>query len=433
MNDSSGAYDSDIYVVDVDGTNLQTITYKSYRDRSPVWSPDSTRLAFTRHMRGLFIVDADGENLQQLGESDVRVDNPVWSPDGNRIAFARSYTSRVVVVDPDNGSSWQLTDEISSADPAWSPDGTRIALTREIRIGFPHGDSIIESSIFVVDSDGDNLIQLTKKDLLSSNPIWSPDGSCIAFVGYRNREGTGPDIFVINANGVGLRQLTDNKDRVYLNHIWSPDGTHIALVYSSEGMFVVEVDSTIVRKLADTTYGRGLVWSPDSTRLAFIGGSRNTGIFVVNADGTGLTKLTNDDNWYDYLVWSPDGKQIAFVTFREGRPKDITLVNLDDSSSRILAVGKDPRWSPDGTRILFINKSDIFVIDTDGTNLRRLTNNDTSGFCSRWSPDGTRIAFVNNRDRDHEIHIIDSDGSNMRQLTDNYYTDGCPMWSPAGG
>jgi Tol biopolymer transport system component len=130
----------------------------------------------------------------------------------------------------------------------------------------------------------------------------------------------------------------------------------------------------------------------------------NAGIYVMDANGTNLTKLTSDADDYIYPAWSPDGTRIAFTSFFRDYDWEIYIMNADGTNqTRLTHYSSDPdpysfvedlAWSPDGTRIAFVYSSDIYVMNADGSNQTNLTNNSLFDFNPAWSPDGTRIVFV---------------------------------------
>jgi Tol biopolymer transport system component/serine/threonine protein kinase/tetratricopeptide (TPR) repeat protein len=142
--------------------------------------------------------------------------------------------------------------------------------------------------------------------------------------------------------------------------------------------------------------------------------------------------------------WSPDGQRIVFASDRDGA-LDLYLMNADGSDVRRLThnTAEDfaPAWSPDGGKIAFTSKRDgndeIYVMDADGSNQTNISRNPASDSRPAWSPDGKRIVFMSNRDSDQpdnfDIYLMSTDGSNIVRLTDDPKFDGDPAWSPDGG
>jgi TolB protein len=165
----------------------------------------------------------------------------------------------------------------------------------------------------------------------------------------------------------------------------------------------------------------------------------NTEIYVVNADGTGQTRLT--ENRADDMApaVSPDGQQIVFTSGRDGN-NELYVMNIDGSDQKRLtdnrAYESHPAWSPDGSQIAFVSERDgnreIYVIDADGSNPRRLTNDPATDMRPSWSPDGQQIAFNSDRDGNWEIYVLNSDGNDLRRLTDTPTWEVFPAWSPDG-
>ena len=175
----------------------------------------------------------------------------------------------------------------------------------------------------------------------------------------------------------------------------------------------------------------------------------NPEIYVMRPDGSGLKRLTNDPGFDDSPAISPDGSQVLFLTARHdpdpGFPNlkyEIYVIESDGSNLHRLttteAAEDHPAWSPDGNKIIFDADYDkdgfyeIYVIDSDGSNLIKLTSNAANDQFADWSPDGSQIAFSSDRNDNWDIFVMDKDGSNQRQLTDGLDWELFPAWSPDG-
>jgi pimeloyl-ACP methyl ester carboxylesterase/dipeptidyl aminopeptidase/acylaminoacyl peptidase len=210
MSDRSG--NPDIYVMDADGSNVRQLTSDPANDIWPEWSPDGRRIAFPSRRDGnfeLYVINADGTNLQRLTNTPGHEDFPAWSPDGTKIVFSRieGDEGTYVMAVPDgtaaDGDEQQLLD-FPVLEPAWSPDGTRIAFGSD-QEGF--------RGLYVMDADGGNLQKLSSTRAGENCPAWSPDGAWIAFASWRDGDG---EIYVMDADGVeqgsrNLQKLTDNR------------------------------------------------------------------------------------------------------------------------------------------------------------------------------------------------------------------------------
>ena len=206
-------------------------------------------------------------------------------------------------------------------------------------------------------------------------------------------------------------------------------------------IYVMNADgSGQTRLTVNSTDDIGPRWSPDGRRIAFESHrDGNWEIYVMNADGSGQARLTDNSADDADPRWSPDGRRIAFESHRDGN-WEIYVMNADGSGQTRLtdnsAVDAEPRWSPDGRRITFesylYGNWEIYVMNADGSGQMRLTDNLVSDVGPRWSPDGPRIAFESDRDGNREIYVMNADGSGQTRLTDSSTVDAEPRWSPDG-
>ncbi len=204
-------------------------------------------------------------------------------------------------------------------------------------------------------------------------------------------------------------------------------------------IYVMNVDGSDVTRLTENNASDlDVAWSPDGRKIAFASDrDGNYEIYVINIDGTNHVRLTSNKAADIQPAWSPDGSKIAFVSDRDGT-HTIYIMNADGGSEKRLlhnpASDQQPSWSPDGKRIAFAGDRgdgsiEIYAVDVDGSNLTRLTYSESAGDLDpSWSPDGQKIAFVS----DGEIYVMGADGANMTRLTNNPYEDSDHTWSPDG-
>lgn len=181
-------------------------------------------------------------------------------------------------------------------------------------------------------------------------------------------------------------------------------------------------------------------WSPDARRIAFASNrAGNFNIYVMNADGSGVTQLTDDPG--DDLAprWSPDGRKLAFSSEREGNV-DVYVMNADGSGQTRLTFDRgrelSPTWSPDGLRIAYTSDRDrnfdIYVMNADGSDHTKLTSDRAADTAPAWSPDGHRLAFTSKRDGNWEIYVMNADGTGLNRLTTHPADDFGAAWSADG-
>ncbi len=253
---------------------------------------------------------------------------------------------------------------------------------------------------------------------------------------YGNRE-----ICLVNADGTGFQQLTNNTAHDECPS-FSPDGKKIAFSSIRDGnyeIYLMNSDGSDQQRLTHSPENEHHAdWSPDGTKIAF---SRYTdqshaNIFVMNADGSNVQQLTSNAGENMRPDWSPDGAQILFNTNKDGN-YEIYLMNADGSNQQRLtnttAFEIFPQLSPDGNKIIYARivmnpfYGEIHIRNLDGSGDVALTRNSRSEN-PVWSPDGKHIAFQTSRDGNFEVYVMNADGSNPRRLTNHTDWDGWPSW-----
>lgn len=260
-------------------------------------------------------------------------------------------------------------------------------------------------------------------------------------------------LYVVGPDGKGRKSLLADATYGAWGPAWSPDGKQI--VFSrvfphimSPGsvpleLYLVNADGTNLRRLTNNGRTNYLpAWSPDGQTIAWLSqqGDKTdlAEIYMMRADGSAETRLTNNDAQEYGLSWSPDGKQIVFGSKRSGDWQIYTM-NADGSKQSALptpATGNAPSWSPDGRQIAFnsdrTGNLDIYVMESDGSNQRKLTTNDATDMLPAWSPDGKRLAFISERNGYLALMVMTEDGGNPSNVSGKGLQVGFASWSPDG-
>lgn len=309
----------------------------------------------------------------------------------------------------------QLTFIERAEQPSLSADGSKIAFVGRTPKAW--------DEVFILDLSSDDLRQLTFK-MGASYPSISGDGSKIAFVSNADPLGTNPpwgttsdsEVFIMNSDGSELRQLTFNQAQewgVSINY----DGSKIAFelrkdALSPSEIFIVNSDGSELRQLTFGMAASSPSISGDGSKVSF---ESKVDLYVINSDGTGLKQLTSTKAWEDNPSISFDGSKIAFEADL-GNQEEIMVINSDSTGLRQLTSNTDwdilPSISGDGSRTAFQHSSggglEIFVVNTDGTGLRQLMPKSQMPF---WPPsishNGSRVAFSSSVEGKYQIFIVD--------------------------
>lgn len=299
------------------------------------------------------------------------------------------------------------------------------------RIVYASNDGVgVQFAVWSVDADGTDAVDLTSSlGVDAFRPVWSPDGSRIAFE-------SASDVWVMDADGGNMVNVTDSPGLDEWYPSWSPDGSRIA--YSSnESLWVMDADGANAVMLAVRHAHGGEGWSPDGSKIVYElrTGMSTSDLWVVDVEGKTRVNLTqNQESNNREPDWSPDGSRIVFTSDRTGRDGVWVMgadgadpVNLIESLGSGRLRSMYPVWSPDGSRIAFVSDDDVWVMDSDGANEVNLTNTPSlKERLPKWSSDGSKLVF-DSSPGDWDIWVVDADGGGRVNVTN---TPGSEEWGP---
>jgi Tol biopolymer transport system component len=431
-------YDTDLWIANKDGSGRRLLTSGPDNDGAPAWSPDGAWIAFQHggddQVGRIEIIRSDGQGLREVGSGE----NPAWSPDGTHLVVEDApdvnapYPHHLFTVAVDGSSRRQLTSDVGSScdnsvpgeyEPTWAPAA---------RIAF-----LSCAGIEAIDPDGTGRRTLIGGAV--SSPVWSPDGTRIAFVLAGNLEratvasANAATVAIANADGSSPRALLNPPPGDDSAPAWSPDGRRLAANLTPGTPTHVAGGVTLV----PSPFWQRASWSPNGRRFVGNTGEGAQDVYIMNVDESGSQNLIYEDQGIGYLTyfasdWSPDGRRIALTAPGQGVP--IAFYNV---VRRKMTESKSPdnadhaSWSPDGKRLAFDigrgRAAAIFVARSDGSHAKRIARNASE---PAWSPDGRKLAFVRILGRaNSEIYVMNTDGTHQRRLTCNPGPDVEPDWS----
>ncbi|MCP5114479.1 MAG: DUF5050 domain-containing protein, partial [bacterium] len=398
----------DVYVKLIGPGEPIRLTTDPRQDFSPVWSPDGKYIAFQRVLgperAGVFLIPALGGPERQVAEGDERL--PTVLP--------------------------------LHVSIAWSPDSRRLVMTDRLSPQQPR-------TLFLVDVDTGAKTPVTSPASESqgdNHPAFSPDGRTLVFT--RGSDLAGRDLYVLKLaddfSPIGVPERLTNGMQVTGRPVWTPDGRAIlfssaAQAYGPQRLWKVPASGAEAPAPLDSA-GSGVAFptlSRQGNRLVYAHGRRIINIWSIGLSGPDnrpgpprkLIASTLADSWPQF---SPDGSRIAFQSGRSG-VHEIWICDRDGSNPEQLTafglgLSGTPHWSPDGRQIAFDSTGDgqghfdIYVMDVDGRNRRRLTHQAALNAIPSWSRDGNWIYFTSNRTGEGQIWKVPAGGGEPVQVTE---------------
>jgi serine/threonine protein kinase/Tol biopolymer transport system component len=436
---------ADIYLQRTAGGSPINLTADSPADDTqPAFSPDGNQIAFRseRNGGGLFLMGATGESVRRLTDAGY---NPAWSPDGREILCAaeaisdpvlRRTDSRLWRVDVASGRRRPVPAE-DAVQPSWSPHGQRIAYW-----GRSHDGA--QRIVWTASPDGRDAVQAVSDGFLNWNPVWSPDGRHLYYASDRSgsmnlwrvpideatgRVRGGPEPIPTPSPWSGLISLSRDGHRlVYAINESRANVERLAFdpVRGTAGLLTpVTEGSRAVRSAAP---------SPDGEWIVYDTSAPQEDLFLVRRDGGGMRRLTNDPAKDRIPRWSPDGSRIVFYSNRSGKYEAWTIRPDGSDLQQVTKIlGQplfDPFWAPDGKRLgASLGFSGPVVISLEGAlearRPQRLFMPGAETYSANdWSPDGSQVIGY---DRSDELRVYSFTRHALRQT--GVHGRG-PFWLP---
>jgi branched-chain amino acid transport system substrate-binding protein len=255
----------EIYSISEDGLTEKNLTRNVYSDREPSWSPDGKQVAFVSERdqtTQIYVMNADGSNQTRITSSNTEKWGPSWSPDGKEIAFStrKNNIFQVTSINLSSKTERDITKNLAPSTswepegyPKWSPDGSKIVFWQH-----DNGDKGKPSEIYVINADGSNLKQLTNYSAVSYFPSWSPDGSKLSFT--VNGFGT-ISLYTMNSDGSNKLRVPQDDVRKFRSS-WSSDGKKI--IYDGESgapygnnLYIYNLENNTIKKITNISGSSG--------------------------------------------------------------------------------------------------------------------------------------------------------------------------------
>ena len=462
---------SELMIAGADGSNPRKLVPGTEIDYKASFSHDGQWVVFTSDRSGsadIFRVRVDGRDLERLTDSRAFDDQAALSPDNRALAFVSSRgdgSTDIYIMDLERRDVRNLT-KAPGGDfrPSWSLDGQTIAFSSDRSTGFPHQDfpdpagnweHVQAASIYLINADGTGLRPLTTNpEMMTGSPRWSADGSKIVFYEMLVRDtfgahfGGGSSSIVSVDVATGERTVHASGPGLKVSpQFIAPDRFAYLIKARSNGTLAfTSGEESAPEDLANPS------WSADGTQVVYQAGQMETMHHYSNTPGRTLHGLVPDPGFElvhasGWPAVSPDGRTLV-VSERTPSGDRMALVmwDVDGTNPRrvyqddVTVMGlewsRDGRWLTFGAGGFFLNRSsepaEIMVMKADGSEVRAVTLGPGNAGFPSWSPDGTEIVYRywTENERGEGLRIVDVATGRSRVLTTQY--DTLPFWSPQG-
>jgi Tol biopolymer transport system component len=391
------------------------LTADSAQQLSPTVAPDGgvAYSGLTAPGNWDIYVARDGRPPVNLTADSPTADvQPSFSPDGRSIAFRSERQGGGIFVMAAGGGAPRRVLAGAGWNPSWSPDGTKILYNRPDMGSNPYGIDGSADGIWIADAQTGETSRV--REAYAFEPRMSPNGQRIAYwaLGVPETGGIQRDIWTVRADGTEARKVTDDEATDW-NPVWSPDGRQLYFASDRDG--AMKVWRVAIDPVTGLTTGSPELVTKDA-------GAQVRGGLSISADGM-LTYADRNDHRYFFRA----------TVDAAGVPGTAALISDPTVSPATVVV------SPDGAWVAFNiagAREDLFVMRSDGTGLRRLTDDVYRDRVPTWAPDSRHVTFRSDRpaganaERTYRWWTIEVDGSNLQGL----FATGASYltWSPVG-
>lgn len=422
----------------------------------PAFSPDGRRLAFAASEKGdvfgghwdVFLLDVEAGDRRRLTTHPGDDRFPSFSPSGEELAFWS---------DRDGGGYFRVALEgdgvrrvggspsFASGPAVWSPRGDELALVVRGASG------VALEIVSAASNERLALLPLAGDSTRRFDLSGSPDGRFFAFVDGSSLTAHVTTIYVLDRTTGESVAVTDGWTNDW-SPFWSPDGASLFFVSNRGGsrdLWRQAISGSRPRGAPErVTEGLSLrhaSLSPSGERLAVSRGGTAANVWRAPllpdrpARWEDAEPITTGDAFVEYLSLSPDGEHLVTTSDASGNP-DLWIVDVDDGEARRLTDDPTPDWGPswsaDGAWIAFYayrsGNRDLWVLPAAGGEAHQITTNPAADMYPHGSPDGTELVFYSVRSGNRDLWLVPFSGGEARQLTDDPGDDLFPIWSPTG-